>query len=53
MNQKVEHFAALVNQIKETHLLVNSELQKLADFLNEIVSKRNADMYPDDVNKVG
>lgn len=53
MNQKVEQFAALVNQIKESHLLVNSELQKLADLLNEIVSKRNPDMYPDDVNKVG
>ena len=49
----MEQFKAQVNQMKESHVLVNSELQKLSNLLNEIISKRNPQMYPDEVNKVG
>jgi hypothetical protein len=33
--------------------MVNNELKKLADLVNEIISKRSKSMYPEDVNKVG
>lgn len=53
MNQKVEQIQNSINTLKQSHQLVDSELQNLANLINEIISKRTQEMYPQDLNQYG